>query len=99
MSNEKPKWTPGPWRFGYSQKRTKIRDNVVFVDNDKTTICKCDGDKAHENARLICAAPDLYEALKELLRVHEDRSNSSFIARAAAHQQAEQALAKAEGRG
>ena len=61
---DKPKFTPGPWRIGYHHKRTKLRDNLAFVNGGKFTIAKCDGDDARANAQLISCAPELYEALK-----------------------------------
>jgi hypothetical protein len=71
----KTKYTPGPWAF----------DNSGFVypsnngqhPSEKDMICQFfskserDFDNCEANAKLIAAAPDLLEALKEMLR-HTD---------------------------
>lgn len=80
------KWTPGPWVV------TKDGKNVCGKpDNDgmKPSVARYTNDDSH----LIAAAPDLYEALDNLLRVHECDGGTKYhagdIARAA--------LAKARG--
>jgi hypothetical protein len=83
------KHTPGPWRY------TKHA-----VDEDYMLVfCGSDGDNlrgycGEANARLIAAAPELLEALVNLLAVHECQGGTKYhagdIARAA--------IAKATGK-
>lgn len=59
MANEK--WTPGPWRIDgslaiYSADDSFIADVTYLTD-----------EKEQANANLIAAAPELYEALNDLL--------------------------------
>ena len=61
------KHAPGPWAvvdLGYDSGR-----QVYVADNTGTTVCDCDwshtDDECEANARLIAAAPEMYEALKE----------------------------------
>lgn len=65
----KPKFTPGPWHI-YS---SEDQEAIVAVNSDS---CICitadvsqDLDGGLANARLIAAAPEMYEALQYLLRV------------------------------
>ena len=64
MTDPKPKHTPGPWEvyetpFGFDVIRAERHD----------LICEPYGPDKKANARLISAAPELYEALKELMDV------------------------------
>ena len=80
------KWTPGPWRV----------DGQWLMDADGATLgeildpragpCAAESDA---NARLIAAAPELYEALKAVVAI-ADRRTVEFDA-------AHAALAKALG--
>lgn len=94
------KHTPGPWH--------QIGFWVEHEDDDVADICLCDpedlgqghlkrsADEIIANARLIAAAPDLYAALRAMLKVCYDvELNDKTIAAVAA---ARSALAKAEGR-
>jgi hypothetical protein len=58
------KWTPGPWRVrhGHPSKTIRYVDPVLRFDS---LIRK--GQNYEANARLIAAAPDLYEALDTAL--------------------------------
>ena len=97
-----PKWTPGPWKVGgymavrghtatieTNNERVLLHIATVFTD-------RCDEWSA-ANSRLIAAAPELYEALKNLVIGYEgairmlgqDPSEGSRYARAV--------LAKARG--
>lgn len=93
----KPDWTPGPWVVG------SINDTAVFrvgADQVRYTIAVAVGDHtepdswpaARATARLIAAAPDLYEALRELLNALPSATTNPAIKTARA------AIAKAEGR-
>lgn len=79
-------YTPGPWEVhqGY--------DYLCILRPDDTTdyaIHVPDGDVA--DARLIAAAPELFERLEELLEYSEHLKGSEVYARA------ERAIAKAKG--
>ena len=52
-----PQFTPGPWVV-----KSSIAHGVVVIDPTDIVVADCQRDK--NNARLIAAAPDLYEACK-----------------------------------
>lgn len=63
------KHTPGPWKFDtesiyaevpHTQARTRIVEIITFGDDQA-------------NARLIAAAPEMLEALKEIERLFKER--------------------------
>ena len=61
-----PKWTPGPWGVGVPNDKTYADIGIhssewVIADMCKD-VCKLTVNQ-RANARLIAAAPDLYEAL------------------------------------
>lgn len=94
--------TPGKWEAVLYPSGWNIR--TVYVDSAsgmRTTAwpatIDCGGQPNEANARLISAAPDMLEALKEIVRtevveylVHPEQFDAINMARAA--------LAKAEGR-
>jgi hypothetical protein len=91
---EQVKHTPGPWRVG---KRAKMR--IVAGDDD--TVASTGGDPtmpAEANARLIAAAPDMYEALGALLELHGGIMNGCDCESCKIALRARAAIAKAEGR-
>ena len=60
-----PKFTPGPWYFthhGYED-ITGEWDGTIWAEGDENYIGQCYGEA---NARLIAAAPAMYEALVEM---------------------------------
>ena len=61
--------TKGDWTVPLRTRRDG--DNRCWVVRGKTSICRCFGKPktAEANARLIAAAPDLLDALKNLLEV------------------------------
>src|SRR4051812_37585185 len=82
---ERAAHTPGPWL-------AEADDSSVF-DSEGREVADCltfpfAGEEAEANARLIAAAPELYEALKALI----------VLSDSAAWDKAFAALAKAEGR-
>lgn len=81
------KHTPGPWRYEVATKTIRsVPANYWLASLDSW-----DGAVNHEaNARLIAAAPDLLEALHDLLTRPTDP---------AVRERARKAVAKAEGRG
>jgi len=62
-----PKFTPGPWGnvdFALSNEIGTLKNPLIAVVQSR----HCDSpDELRANAHLIAAAPDLYEALEELL--------------------------------
>lgn len=98
----KPKYTPGPWRCDpegkiWSESKTElICEKVCYpkVAEVASYLSQGDsGDEGHANANLIAAAPDLLEALKDLVSQIEDGSWNDILTG-----QAEDAIDKAEGR-
>lgn len=73
------KFTPAPWELDYLNSNNK--DNGIYITDNLTTVCDfyfksgsgriVDFPNAKANAHLICAAPDMYGALKPL----EDYAN------------------------
>ena len=68
-----PKWTPGPWRASVEEPPFRIGDclqgqqiwgrcRIAFTERQNVGAAQ-----EAANAHLIAAAPDLYEALSELL--------------------------------
>jgi hypothetical protein len=99
------KWTPGPWEVGPAN---MVDSNAV------TAIARCGcafrspqysgtdfATPAHQeaNARLISAAPDLYDALEECKRVLSDLQSTQLEGTRTrdAWEKARAALAKARG--
>lgn len=54
------KWTAGPWRL--------VSEEVVGGSNNTVAIIVDDGPHTADNAHLIAAAPELYEALELMVR-------------------------------
>ena len=96
MSVKIGSYTPGPWHVQW--------DNPVIVQNEPgQAVADCDSNvyiefRAKEsNARLIAAAPDLLEALKELLEGNPP-GKVEFHTTEFGIDLARKAIAKAEGR-
>jgi len=77
------KHTPGPWHVGVVEKMEVLSDHGrLRLEPGGTTlypICKVvmfDREEDEANARLIAAAPEMYEALRELLDCDEDAPKS-----------------------
>ena len=73
MEMSEPKWTPGPWRASVEEPPFRIGDclqgqqiwgrcRIAFTERQNVGAAQ-----EAANAHLIAAAPDLYEALSELL--------------------------------
>ena len=99
------KFTPGPW---YIRKTGKHWNNAeldnIEICYGKDDECICDTVYQDSDARLIAAAPDMYEALKEVVRytapggartITEAMESIKWYERV--KEQINAALAKAEG--
>jgi hypothetical protein len=81
-------YTPGTWRVRRSNHSDKYRYVQIGKDENYTTL-----DLLADDARLISAAPDLYEALQEIVDATEtgwDHLDATFT-------RARTALKKARG--
>ena len=88
------KHTPGPWRWSDVHRASDGGYTWSLIGQGGYGILSCDGEGNspqgigdYDNARLIAAAPDLLEALQNLLAVHEGEGGTRYhagdIARAA----------------
>ena len=82
-----PKFTPGPWLFS----SYKSGNSVIVTDGKEFDVATVNYPNRDANAHLIAAAPELYEALEELLIQTRQYGHEPEIA------MAEAALAKARG--
>jgi len=70
------KFTKGPWttvRDNHADLGTVETGRVVWSDKIGADVAYCppvDGDNGNANARLIAAAPELYEVLKRVIALH-----------------------------
>jgi hypothetical protein len=107
------KFTPGPWAVSQREiqewdinaprgdKRLQYHGwdglAVVYGSDDDPTNGNIVGEA---NARLIAAAPDMHEALRQIVMLDDDARPGLFTwqeARAKAHEAARAVLAKVEG--
>ncbi len=101
------KWTPGPWQIGeydphmgYDCTTGGIRVGRVVLDGSDYGQIRCveigakQLERMMSDARLISAAPDLYEALAYIM---SDVEPTEFALSETARVKAERALAKARG--
>lgn len=105
MNESKPKFTPGPWKI-HLDKRNGTACSII---EDKTgdcvarTVYRFHRGERHANGNLISAAPEMYEALKEMLSSLKDVVNINYMSDSAfalandAMAKAEEALKKARG--
>jgi len=103
------KHTQGPWDvqnkgnlYGRSARHEVVEGISEGGDKPLPTIVKMPdlSDRSYANARLISAAPELLDALKEVVYSLEDGSTTSLQIKLEANlPQIEKAIAKAEGRG
>jgi hypothetical protein len=71
-----PSYTPGPWLYGYGGGNHLDPDHSTVFDGSTPHACiaftiNSGLRKNKANARLICAAPDLVDALNFLIRASE----------------------------
>lgn len=89
------KHTPGPWFVHVPRTLPE-----VIARKGAVTICKCRNGSLNDglaNARLIAAAPELYEALRKIDRINGSTGGPEAMVREFKHI-ARAALARAEGR-
>ncbi len=93
-------WTPGPWKYRDGKEKyakgSQWHYGFLICSTDGEQIAQTSGryDGTDEpNARLIAAAPELYEALKNML----DKYGCGTALKCPDCDQARAALAKAEG--
>jgi hypothetical protein len=91
-------FTPGPWVVGSSVTAgNKLEGCSIFAEKIKDQIgwMRFDLDEEnHANARLIAAAPEMYEVLSELLDTLEMSKGYGFDEE---YEKAREVLAKVEG--
>lgn len=97
-----PKWTPGPWKWGmhetYNLPALYGANGEVVMDfgDDEPYYPTAGKPPNHHDQALIAAAPDLYEACEEALRVLEVRG-TKLAAERMAVRMLTRALRKARG--
>lgn len=107
------KHAPGPWgfdschawkRFNIYREEAGILRHIATVNNlPPVALMGKSEEEAEANARLIAAAPEMLEALKEIVRQGEQIGGRNAAYQAGAVRKnawtiAKQAIAKAEGR-
>lgn len=96
-----PKHSRGPWKRHDDETYTEILDKEGWLVADVFLEPKLPYDpfckEGNANADLIAAAPDMYEALKELFKLLEGDKAPKWRA-IAFYDIAKKALAKAEGK-
>lgn len=97
--------TPGPWRVGHSYGAvvTDVDSPGVWCDEENRRgyggNLVCESVRSEANARLIAAAPDLFEALEMVRDADEDCKRDGLpTIPEPARAKIDRALAKAEGR-
>lgn len=119
MGNDERKWTPGPWSVELEdrlmvdgmQVSAPEKDRIAYVQPDDTMeieggrIVECCSREQKANARLIAAAPEMYEALSEFLEINDDLHRRGSMPAAEADERRYQAtrkmraaLARADGK-
>jgi hypothetical protein len=102
ISQKQGGWTPGPWKAHLNFRGENGSPDVWQIDDEHDAVCTtqfCYAQNTEANARLIAAAPDLYEALREAKRAlwigARDQWNLSDFKNWAVVQQIDGALDKA----
>jgi hypothetical protein len=97
------KYTKGEWRVEHLKVPT-ARAFSIGISTEEYDVCTYPlGIRNKDDAQLISAAPDMYEALKEMVRhpkIEAETSGSWIICERITErlEKAERALAKAEGK-
>ena len=85
------RYTPGPWHTYKTGDGTEAA--IADANGDGLAWCAIpDREQSAANARLIATAPELLDALKEMVAGDESRFMPGYLS-------AKAAIAKAEGRG
>jgi len=110
VTETKAAHTPGPWTFRVERDATEHSSARFFVDGPAATgrgrwvlaetkaLPPSALNEAEANAHLIAAAPDLLAVARRFLEMYDDVRNSVGPSVRAAIDQAERAIANAEGR-
>ena len=97
------KHTPGPWILDEESIDLldfELETHRIWINADGMHIGYVDGPRTEErkaNARLIAAAPDLLEALKEIVKSLADQDDEGMIEHVDPMIKARAAIAKATG--
>lgn len=102
-------FTPGPWKYSKTSDRVPFSFSGYIVGKDglagfwalvKATLASDESrdSEMKANARLIAAAPDMYEALKALRALVGATESDRLCLYEYARKQADAAIAKAEGK-
>ena len=106
---DKPKWTPGPWKWKYDSKYgkhiimmgTRLKSSRRYQSHHEIEHNHCiypeDGPQfleAEANIRLMCSAPELYKALKAIIKANDEYDGDILNE----IEDAREVLVKAEGR-
>lgn len=105
MSAPRGGFTPGPWVVAEDDASNRpargTRVVVRATDDTEFVLADCgaaNNERGRANARLIAAAPDLYEALRAMVLNGEAHADCSRSLPSLPLARARAALAKAEGR-
>lgn len=89
------KWTPGPWE----KKSFALSEEILAPGNKLVAIVRLrhyeSSEEIRANAHLIAAAPELYDALFNMMEIYHGRAEQSYPGQMA--KDAMKALAKARG--
>jgi hypothetical protein len=97
----KTKWTPGPWDAHIHSWADRMFPIIPASDSRAVAMVGATGLPNDANARLIAAAPDLYEALASVMALYRGDQHGASCAPGLCcciYGAARAALAKAEGR-
>ena len=89
-------WTPGPWAVGKNGD-VNSKDGLVVVVGVSYEIGKAARDRDKADARLIAAAPDLYEALEWAVNHFDGDTKCNANQETNCIEKCRDALAKARG--
>lgn len=88
------KYTPGPWEVKFNE----WKNTIICKEDNCIAEVSLYGDCSEANARLIAAAPEMYEALKLFYKLHAEGKFTLEDKDYIAITQAAAVLAKVEGK-
>ena len=91
---KRTKHTPGPWKQGYAPGMGGMP--AIIADANNTVLAEMFSDNP-ANAKLIAAAPEMLEALKNILHMLEGCHGDHSGGIGASKEEAFEAIAQAEG--